>query len=475
MTSKNPVEQYHSCAIDEKNIVSLLALHGEPLGKTRLLEYMRRLGIKDPNGKPYAAAPLAETLARMRRKSLLVEEQGSGFICPRELQMTAIRSTLDDGTFEPLCAAIDAGSPVSTSYDGYLYLRTYRQGIARLRMALLRGQTPEQVYPWLAACSRFLDFDKRHPYVEVCGQPFTPDLFERLHPLMQQDVMAYLLAHTLDEPQTAPPLREWAKTHLKDGTGNTDTGILRVALAGHWLACGCLEDAAALIVDRASAGQQFLHAAILLLRGDHGDAVSAFDLALKTLRKESGKRNIFMTGLCGYLYVLAMMRSEDPKYKKLADTYLDLARRAAPGKDLPVIVKLHVLRQVQTGMLKPEAALELERSTGATMLPRLFQALLRYWLGLPANNGARTELLELFQRAESAGFHLIAAQAAELLDRHGERGYGEQAAALRKRYRFVDMCDWFERQEPWQRQLSALMDLRQSAAAAPKPEAQTAW
>ena len=157
MTTHNPIEQYHTSVPDHKAIILLLALHAEPLSKTRLLEYLRSLAVRDAGGKPFTASSLAETMSQLRHRKFVTDVHGSGFTCTEALQMPAIRAALDDGSFEPFCKAIDTQSPIQMSYDGAPYLRTYRQGLARLRMALLRGQPPQQVYPWLAACARFLD------------------------------------------------------------------------------------------------------------------------------------------------------------------------------------------------------------------------------------------------------------------------------------------------------------------------------
>ncbi|RJG04649.1 DEAD/DEAH box helicase [Noviherbaspirillum cavernae] len=469
MTAQDLIKKFHTAAPDEKILVTLLALHGEALGKTRLLECLRRLGVRDGSGKIHAAGSLAETMAQLRRKGFISDEHGSGFVCAAELNMPALREALDEDSFERLCAAVEACCPLGMSYSGFPYLRSYRQGLARLRMALLRGQPPEEVHPWLAACMQFRDYGQVHPFVELCGRPFEPDLFARLHPLLQENVMAHLLSHALAEPETAPPLRDWARQYL--ARGGHDASLLRFALAEHWLVCGRLEEAWALVKDDDTAGAQFVRAAILLLRGDHGSAVPAFEAALKTLRKEQGKRNIVMDGPCGYLYALAMMRSGEPKYRKQAETCLELALRTGYRPDMQVYLKLSLLHQVQGGTSKAEAALELERSTGPQMLPQLFQALLCYWLGLPEAGNRQAALAELLQRAEAAGFHFIAAQAGELLARLGEARHGGQAAALRRQYGLDDLCDWFERQEAWQRQLSALIGLHQTAAV-PKSDAQ---
>ena len=477
MTKRAANPLLKSIAPHERAILSLLALLGDPLGKTRLLEHLRHADIRDPNGKHYTASALADAMAGLRNAQLVTEVQGIGYACAANVQADAIKLAFDEGTFEPLCRAIETVNPANQSYDGSIYLRNYQQGPARLRMALLRGLPPDEVYPWLEACLRTFYSRSEHPYVTLFGKPFDPALFAHLHPLMQEEVMSYFLEHALGSPEQAEPLRAWAEEHVTHAQGQA--GVLAAALTEHWLACGRLAEAESLLQGRTTPARQLLHAACLLLRGDDTQtmqAVGEFEAALKAVRKALGKRNALIPGLSGYLYVLAMLRTDDPRHKKLAETYLDQALRNAPSEDLRIYMRLHTLRQVQAGMMQSEAARKLDGMNDPGMLPQLFRALVHHWLGMPDTPASQKALVELFRLSESTGFHWIAAQAAELLHRAGESGYGEQAAALRRQHGLSDLCGWFERQEPWQRQLSALIGLSQEhTSSSARAELRLAW
>src|SRR5690349_20497624 len=129
----NPFDALHTADADQKALVILLALLGEPVGKTRLVEYLRTLGIRDDIGRAYTAVSLTETMGRLRRRGWVADaEQGTGSVCPADVVVPALRMALDEGSFEPICAAIESGD--RRSYDGHVYLRNYRQGLARLRI-----------------------------------------------------------------------------------------------------------------------------------------------------------------------------------------------------------------------------------------------------------------------------------------------------------------------------------------------------
>jgi SNF2 family DNA or RNA helicase len=161
--------------------------------------------------------------------------------------------------------------------------------------------------------------------------------------------------------------------------------------------------------------------------------------------------------------VLALLRSADPKLHKTAETYLDLALKAPHNHDSAVYQQLSMLRQIRAGTLDAEVVPS--RNWETPLQAQMFQALLYYWLSLPQLNERQNELRDLVLHAEAAGFDFIAAQAAGLLGLLGDTEQAQHAATLRSRHGFADLSGWFERQEAWQRQLSALINLQQGAPA----------
>ncbi|MDB5771959.1 MAG: helicase conserved C-terminal domain protein [Burkholderia sp.] len=464
MNAPDHIEHFHTLSPDERALIQLLALYGYPVGKNRLLDNLRRLGMHQVNGETLGA-----TIARLHRSDVVTEVRGGIFVCAEGMVRPAILAALHDGSFAPLCAAVESPGEKGGVYGGS-YMGSKGQALARLRMVMLGGHPPEQVYPWIEECIGF-SFGGVHPFVALFGRPFEPDLLAYVHPQLQEDVMVALLQHATVEPETAPALRDWATGYV---ARHKDCEIMPLALASHLLLCGRLEEASSLAGERPVPIAYFLKAAILLLRGEHGEAVPAFDAALKIMRKASGKRNIIVSGIYGYLYPLAMMRSNDPKYKKLSDNYLEVAMRDAFAGDKRVYADLILLREVRGGRMKADVVREMGPPVGLPMLPQLFHALVWHWLGLPHPSGKLQALSDLFRQADAGGFHLVAAQVGWLLGSMGEADYKKHADALSTRYGFVNLCDWIEREEPWQRQLSALIGLQQ-ADAKPQSEVRLVW
>jgi superfamily II DNA or RNA helicase len=450
----------------QQAVLALLAMLGEPIGKNAILDHLTRAALNGQNqgddGKAGNLATLASDLQQLERQALISEVIGRGFTCGTRLRWPALRAALDAHIFGDLCRAAEAISPVRRNWDGHIELRSYRQGVARLRMALLRGDAPQQVLPILTACMACHEAAQLHPLIDICARPFEPELLARIHPRLQDEVLAILLHNAQQEPASATLLRADAEARIATGAPEA----LTLALAEHLMLCGRLNDATRLLAGQQGAQAQMHASSIALLRGEHATALKGFDAALKLLRRKSGKRKTIFSGIGGHLYVLALLRSDTPNAQKQASAYLDLALAGPHVADTAVYLQLSLLQQVRAGTLAADALLS--RAWDSRMQPQLFQALLYYWLALPQLEQRREQLLELAQRAVAAGFNFIAAQAAALLGHLGDAEQEQVADALREQHGLDDLAHWFERQQAWQRQLAALIKL-QHGHGAPTP------
>ncbi|MES2297560.1 MAG: DEAD/DEAH box helicase [Pseudomonadota bacterium] len=467
MSDADLIERFEQTSAHEKTVLAVLALAGEPVGHKRVQEFFASMGVKR-TGEQVTA-----DMTALRTLGLCSDIVGRGAVCAPPAAWPAIRSALETRQFEALRTAYMEITPLRHQWDGMVMLRSYRQGVALLRMALVRGDEPQQVMPLLHACLACYEASAVHPVVDICGRPFDPAMFARIHPLLRDEVLTVLVANAQREPGGAPLLREFALQYLAKGSPSMG---LRIALAEHLILCGRLDDASALLIDLDASLAQFFRSVIALLRGEHGAAIDGFELALKTLRRETGKRKACFEGIGGHLYVLALLRSTDAKHHKLAETYLEVATRAVQGHDSAVYQQLSMLRQIRGGTVDVEVLPS--RGWETALQPFLFRALLHYWLALPQLAQKRAQLEAMLEQATQAGFDLIAAQLASLLGRlagPGQVSYEQRAIALRQRHRFADMADWFEREEPWERQLNALINLQPAANVEAVKESRLVW
>jgi hypothetical protein len=451
MRVANLLSAFEASTSRQKTILALLALAGEPMGKGRIVEHL------DPIGAIETATELADDLAWLRQHFLAAESIGRGFTIAPEAAWPALDFALRNHHFSALRAVYEEVTPLRRDWQGTPMLRSYRQGVALLRMALLGGDGPKQVAPLLAACLNCHEAAYLHPLVDICARPFDAELIERINPALRDDVLAVLVSNVQREPESAPAVRAYAQEHVAQGDGSM---ALRSALAEHLILCGRLDDAAALLYDLDDSAALFFHSVIALLRDEVDDALAGFDKALKALRRETGKRKAVFGGIGGHLYVAALLRSSDPQHQKAADSYLDSATRAVQSHDTAVYQQLSMLRQIRNGTVGADVLPS--RNWETALQPMAFRALLHYWLGLSLPQARQNELQNAVEEAEDAGFDFIAAQLAGVLAQvePGSPYYDERAIGLRQRHRFTDMTLWFEREEPWERQLNALINLQ---------------
>jgi superfamily II DNA or RNA helicase len=464
MTAPDLLVQFEALSYHEKMTIALLAMAGEPMGRSRMLEHLAAAGVRDDDDL------LTYDLARLLSIGMVSQQVGRGWSAAPQVCWPAMKAALADNTFARLSGAYIDLTPLRRNWEGHAILRSYRQGIALLRMALIGGAGPADVAPLLAACMNCHEAGYLHPLVDICARPFEPELFARIHPQMRDEVLTVLMENVQREPASAPLLRSHAEKHLAKAASSM---ALRVVMTEHMILCGRLDDALALCGALDESLSLFYTSVILLLRDDLADAITGFELALKTLRRETGKRKICFPGIGGHLYILALLRSGESKHLKAAEAYLDIATRAVQNHDTAVYQQLSMLRQIRGGTV--DAAVLPTRNWETAMQPFLFRALMHYWLAQAQLGDKRKALEDMLELSERAGFDLLSAQLASLLGRLGYVSFEQRAIALRRQHRFSDFSMWFEREEPWQRQLNALINLQPAVNVETVRETRLVW
>jgi SNF2 family DNA or RNA helicase len=467
MTQEVVLAVFEACSERRKLVLALLALAGEPMGRRRIHDHLALLEESD------SEEALAADLDALRVDGLIGELPSRGYVVAPDLAWPAMAWSLRARRFNPLREAYSSVLPLRVDWQGTPMLRSYRQGVALLRMALLAGDGPKAIAPLLAACLRCHEAAYLHPLVDICMRPFEPDLIERINGAVRDDVLAVLVNHVQREPASAPPVRAYAEEHVAQGGASM---ALRTALAEHLILCGRLDAAGELLVDLDESAELYLRSTLQLLRGDVEPALAGFDKALKALRRETGKRKAVFEGIGGHLYVTALLRSSDAKHQKAAESYLDAATRAVQSHDTAVYQQLSMLRQIRGGTV--DADVLPSRNWETLLQPVMFRALLHWWLGMPQLGDKRAMLEQQMEVAEAAGFDFIAAQIGSVLgqlDLAGSVAIDKRAIALRQQHRFVDMALWFEREQPWERQLNALINLQPAVNVEVVKESRLAW
>lgn len=458
---------HQELASGEAAILALLAMAGEPMGRQRILEHLMAAGLPLPDGQ------WADELERLRQQGLVTEGAGRGFAIAPGAVGPALEGALASSLFRELQGAYERVTPLRRDWQGTPVLRSYRQGLALLRMRLFTGEPAAAVMPLLDACLRCHEAAYLHPLVEVCARPFSPALMERIHPQLRDAILAELVQHAQREPALAPVIRAAAEAHAAQGEPAIG---LRIALGEHFILCGRLDAALALLAEVPDAAGLFLRSVVALLRDDPETGLPGAEAALKGLRRETGKRKAIFHGIGAHLYLAALLRSNQPAHLKLADAWLEIATRAVQRPETAVLFQLSMLQEIRRGTVNAEVLAS--RSWEMALEPFTFRALMHHWLGLPQLPGKRQDIEDMLAQSEAAGFDLLSAQLTGLLAQVGGPGavaHEARASELRRRQRLSDLTHWFEREEAWERQLNALINLQPALNAEVVRESRLVW
>ncbi|MEA1050555.1 DEAD/DEAH box helicase [Lamprobacter modestohalophilus] len=126
---------------------------------------------------------------------------------------------------------------------------------------------------------------------------------------------------------------------------------------------------------------------LCVLRGDYADAISPFDQAHQAERKRTRKRNLYLPGLPGALYLLALLQRGEPDDLAKAHQQGQTCLRASVTDKLEAAFRvIGELAQVLAGQSKPSECYALQHGFGYGAhrpLALLVRALALHWLGEP--------------------------------------------------------------------------------------------
>lgn len=462
-------QEFETLSVNASVIVAVLALIQEPLTRAQLSAYMLATA---KNLGPYKGNRLdaaQEDLQNLLSKGLVVNTKAGAFACPNEVINPAIHAALKHGFFETICAHIKASSTFPKVVHGYVYVRNYEQCITGLRIALLSGRPPMETLAWLDAAKINSRIHQQRPILEICGQPFDPILFARVHVDMQGIVLGELFGEAIWHQSNGQALRLWLSERPFTLTAANEK--LAIVAAEFCLWRGELDQASSLVKDYASPRAVALRSATKLLRGEHAEAIPEFELALKELRKLYGS-GAYFGGICGFLYVLALIKENQAAKTKRAKTYIDVATRELQVEDTPFQYFLLIIF-AREGILNADS--ERLKVEATTIPAKMFQSLVYYWLDIPRLKNAKAILTDAYKTAHDGGFDFVSSHIAELLAEMGDTQFAAAAAESRAKHGFANLVDWFEAQKLWQRQLAALANLAPSSRAAAGPNCRLAW
>ncbi len=220
-------------------------------------------------------------------------------------------------------------------------------------------------------------------------------------------------------------------------------------------------------------------AVLRFLQNRNDEALELFNAALKTLKKDSGKRNISFSGVHGYFFNLALLRNRSFSDLTLLKQNAQMTVKHGGQHSAFYLLNLVLLDAVDIyqGKLSVESSAHLFKSNDFAY-ERLFQALLLYWLGEIETMTAKNKdflagLAKFCEKAQQQGFVWYAAVSSALLQRLGYKNTTWACEPIAQQYAdspFSAILDLLPQVSKWQRALDALSQLKSSPAAGQTPQ-----
>ncbi len=466
----DPRSALPAASTEERRILRVMSVIGEPTGLARLHKTLDRLGWCDQDGAPLSR--LVDDWFQQRLGHLgLVEKTAHGLVCHRDLLEPLVRETLADGTFQAIVAAAEEVAPTHRIQPGAVIDadRLFRM----LRVALHSGQEQEALR--LLGLSDNSSTLLLHPsraeplHRVLVGARADPAWLETLDPRLKiAGLIPHLRAAALDLTDQTDAY--WLMERLLAPLVTSHPEVAE-ALAEQRLLRGRVTEVAPLLVGREDPAALTLLGWLAFAQGDYAAARETFEAARATIRRTTRKRKVSLTGLPGILALLALLQRGERGDLEQVQAQIGIGLRDPLSEPLRMAyLQLGDLTVVLAGQRRVDECQWLSRPLDVfDPHPILFQCLALHWLGEHPADPAIPALATWAARAQQGGWLWYAHEAGALLqamaDDQAPPPLAEPPTGL------VPMTQLLARKSAWEIALAALQGL---GSQSPEPAAPTA-
>ncbi|MEM7794047.1 MAG: DEAD/DEAH box helicase [Cyanobacteria bacterium P01_C01_bin.118] len=465
-----------------KGMVQLLSIFYGPTTIANIVTALNQIGLTTKTGKKITSANIKAQINRLIEDQLLIHGGGHLPQCNPLIVEMVSRNAVRLGTFEPMAQAVTVIFHPRHTYGTRSsrvrhICRSQDELYREARLALYR-----QDYDSLPQL--FLDYSNYNYYahpvdledflLDVANNPFDAEWLKTLSSEHYGMVLKMLLTGSVAMLDPADHLLQLLEDHAEG------VGEFKFVLAEQYLLRHRLADAESLldsIVDEKSQiYSTALRGTLALLLGETQLSLDYYATATKLARKQINKKAV-IGGIAGLFYMLALLKSGDPKHLKQAIN-LSTPLMQSSGYLSNAYKLLHQLTTLYQGNLSSrQRLLELIEFYGDDpddSFGAFFSMLCLYWLDLDEARDVLPQSLAMFaEQAKESGFDWFAIEAAEMLHRLlPDCDYSEWIQQRAS----VSVIDTLQPQSTWELSLKALTTIAGPAAKhTVKSERRLAW
>ncbi|WP_262964872.1 DEAD/DEAH box helicase [Methylobacter psychrophilus] len=462
---------FSALSTDEQNILLVLAVIYAPIGQSNLQRLLRTTGLFEAKIIATIDKPLREKL----QKAKLIVITSDGWRCNEEIAEPLIRRALNESWFTKLAQLLIA----EPNYYYPASISIYH-AIKQLRIFLYQRNDSA-----FAANIERLHIEYPQKFAENINRIFFNDYDAEWFTSLSDQIKFLALRYFLHDGRAR--LNDVSKysqllEHFFGVTKPEHSAIVHTVVEER-IFRGDFKDAESWLAGDLSVEGLKLLATFRFLQNRNDEAIELFNAALKTLKKETGKRNVGFDDIHGYFFNMALLRSRNPGNLQLLkqQTLLSIKQGWQNEFYLLNLILLEVV-DIYQGKSTAEHS-EYLFKTNNFAYERLFHALLLYWVGEieimtgnPKNTGFLSELAGFCQQAEQLGYAWYAAVSSSLLQRLKYKNNAcRQIAQQYLQSPFTEIIDLLPQVSAWQRALDALTQLTAEPVASVQKKLRLIW
>ncbi|MEA5449825.1 SNF2-related protein [Leptolyngbya sp. CCNP1308] len=466
------LKAYRQLSPEEKELLQLLSLIYAPVNRTKLLDVYNRY-LKIVQKSLTSINQVNPLFTRLSRKGLIMAAGNQGSHTQPLLTELLTREAVGQKRFEPMVNAIEAAIPIRThgwNKDLRLFanedefIREVRIGVYRYDWKFVKQQF-ESFYSNPYNASRI---SIAEVYALICDNPFDRDWFLTLKqvPEIYEAALGSLCRSSFTDLVPNDHFFELLHDECRQ-LNSTASDRLKSIWLEQLMARGQLAEADAALARYAKDNpiEELLHQSWLDgLRGDYSQAVEDGRVALKLLKKSTGKRKIYFDTLPGIFLPLGLLQEGSPTSLKEAEGYAHIIAEQTYRHWMSVIYNcLEKVAQTLQGNTTAKRYLtstpvsDLDNNTSIEVL---IDMICLYWVDVENAQERLPKMAQAFYKAAAeSGYDWLALEAAALLVHLGDSTYSTKAKALREKTGIAPLVDILKPKQPWELSLTALIGL----------------
>ncbi|GEM_PF-5611834 len=281
--------------------------------------------------------------------------------------------------------------------------------------------------------------------------PFEEEFLAILPPKIQAEILKEILTDAINRIQ---PIAQYEQFLLTAYAANPKNAAFRILLGTLFIYQGKLKDKDAFFEN--ALGNK---AWVAFLRGENDTAISLFAEDLKVMKKGTRKKKVFLQHIAAPFYLVALLKTNDPKYHNDILTYAKNAQYQSekPAMSYLIGLMLHLSNDLTEAMWYLKV-------TPWNSLDWVFKGVVTYWMELKLSKEDLKEIEKKYTLSIENGLQWLAMEYTTILSKlHTNQQqkaiYKEKAVDLQEALGIESMIYALKKVEEWERILLAFEGL----------------